>query len=94
MHKDCLIIKQQIIGFTVEPLNCSQPQHKNLKPTTKTTYLSEHIFQGKVIQKQLPRIYQPLVFGALKDGKDNGVTMKMSTCLLSNDNNVATIKQQ
>lgn len=28
-------------------------------------YLSEHIFQGKVIQKQFPRIHQPLVFGAL-----------------------------
>lgn len=28
-------------------------------------YLSEHIFQGKMIQKQFPRIHQPLVFGAL-----------------------------
>lgn len=27
--------------------------------------LSEHVFQGEVIKQQLPRIHQPLVFGAL-----------------------------
>lgn len=33
------------------------------------TYLSEHIFQSKMIQKQLPRIHEPLVFGTLKSFK-------------------------
>lgn len=41
-------------------------------------YLSEHIFQGKVIQKQFPRIHQPLVFGALNIQKIIVIIMTMS----------------
>ena len=44
----------------------------NMTPQAEGTYLSEHVFQGEVIQKQLPRIRQPLVFGALKIQNYNG----------------------
>lgn len=31
----------------------------------KESYLSEHIFQGEVVQEELPRVHQSLVFRAL-----------------------------
>lgn len=46
-------------------------QHLTITPlsqdlTQRQPYLSEHIFQGEVIQEKLPGVHQSLVFGTLK----------------------------
>lgn len=33
--------------------------------------LSEHVFQGEVIQQQFARVHQPLVFGALQSQRSH-----------------------